>query len=211
MKVGIGIITAGVRGIREDYKKHTTNGEIFIYTDKERRGPGHARNQVLKYFEGFDHIFLFDDDCYPTLQGWENYFIDFAVKHSIDYMCLPEVFKTGLVSTEGELTRWDGGLGAFTYLSNKGLKTIGGYNKNYKRYGLEDVAYRFRAQRAGLTGALDSFAFPLRGLAYIHSMDVFAENPTPNMSNTDKRLSVSINQPIYNQEMASDQLYYDYT
>jgi hypothetical protein len=41
MKIGIGVITMGVRTINRKLFENSEHG-VFIYTDKERLGPSHA-------------------------------------------------------------------------------------------------------------------------------------------------------------------------
>ena len=154
MKVGIGIITMGVREINPKmYEK--SSYEIFVYTDEDRRGPGYARNQCLKHFDGYDHVFLFDDDAYPTRLGWEDYFIEHAQSQGIHYMVLPEIFGGQLLGFgSGEITLWNSALGCFVYQDAFAIQVIGGYNTAYNRYGFEDAARNRRAIKANLTGDL---------------------------------------------------------
>lgn len=210
MKIGVGVITMGLREINPMLFAKTTH-EVFVYTDTERLGPGHARNQVLKHFDGYDHVFIFDDDCYPTRLGWEDYFIQQAQAHDVHYMALPDIFGGELLEqTNGEMTFWFSALGCFLYQDKLAMQEIGGYNLEYNRYGYEDAARSHRAIKAGLTGSDKGWGFPLRGLSYIHSEDVFGENPTPNIVTAEKLAYIASNQPIYQKEIEGKQLFYPY-
>lgn len=209
MKVGIGIITMGVREINPKmYEK--SSYEIFVYTDEDRRGPGYARNQCLKHFDGYDHVFLFDDDAYPVRQGWEDFFIQEAQRAGIHYMALPDVFGGDLLETDGEIAYWLSALGCFLYQDKEAMETIGGYNLEYNRYGYEDAARSHRAIKAGLTGHEKAWGFPMRGMSYIHSEDVFGENPAPNIVTSEKLAYIASNQPIYQKEIEGKELFYPY-
>lgn len=214
MKIGVGMITMGFRKIPEKFFDNTSE-EIFIYTDKERKGPGFARNKVLEHFDGYDHVFIMDDDTYPVRKGWEQYFITQAQENCVHFMALPEIFSGEFIEGENntadsEMLFFNSALGCFNYQSKWAMEAIGGYNTEYVRYGYEDAARNRRAQRAGLTGRYDSWGFPLRGLCYIHAEDVFWENPIPNISQEDKLKYIEINTPIYHKEISSPQLFYPY-
>lgn len=211
MKIGVGVITMGVRPIK-NYNL-SENSELYVYTDVDKKGPSHARNQCLKYFseKDVDYIFLFDDDCYPTMSGWEEYFINEAKESGVHYMAIPEYFKTEIYSyPESKVQYWAGNLGCFVFQDKECLDKIGGYNTEYDRYGYEDAARSSRAHKAGMTGKFSGFPFPIRGIAYIHSEDVFGENPTPNILHEDKMEYIRKNAPIYQKEINSEQIFYEY-
>ena len=209
MKIGVGVITMGLREINPQFFEKTSH-ETFIYTDTERLGPGHARNQVLKHFDGYDHVFIFDDDCYPTRLGWEDYFIQEAQRHGVHYMALPDIFGGEYLTSVDEMTFWFSALGCFLYQDKLAMQEIGGYNTEYNRYGYEDAARSHRAIKAGLTGSDRGWGFPIRGLSYIHSEDVFGENPAPNIQTAEKLAYIASNQPIYQKEITGDNLFYPY-
>lgn len=209
MKIGIGVITMGVRELPLELYENSSY-EVYVYTDQERLGPGYARNQCLKYFDGYDHIFLFDDDTYPTRKGWEDYFIQEAQAANIHYIALPDIFGGEFLYAESDITFWWSALGCFLYQDKLAIEKIGGYNLAYNRYGYEDAARSHRAIKAGLTGSSAGWGFPVRGLAYIHSEDVFGENPTPNIDTSEKMKYITQNQPIYQREIEGDQLFYPY-
>ena len=209
MKVGVGVITMGLREINPKFFEKTTH-ETFVYTDTERKGPGHARNQVLAHFDGYDHVFIFDDDCYPTRLGWEDYFIQEAQANDIHYMALPDIFGGEFLYAESDITFWFSALGCFLYQDKIAMETIGGYNLEYNRYGYEDAARSHRAIKAGLTGSDAGWGFPIRGVSYIHSEDVFGENPAPNIVTAEKLAYIALNQPIYQKEIQGVNLFYPY-
>lgn len=211
MKIGIGVITVGLRPIG-NYRLGT-DSELYIFHDKDRKGPAYARNQCLRYFydKGFDYIFLFDDDCRPVMDNWEKYFIDQANEAGVNYMAVPEYFKTGFKGMlTDEMALWDGTCGCFTYQTRYCLDTIGGYNNDYFGYGLEDAGRSKRALRAGMTEHPDHFSFPIRGLAYIYSEDIFGVTAIQNLTMEEKLSYVHKNQGTYNKEINGEKLFYDF-
>lgn len=210
MKIGVGVITVGLRPLK-DYKL-SADSELFVFHDKEMKGPAYARNQCLRhlYDQGCDYIFLFDDDTYPTMDNWEEYFIDQASEFGVNYMAIPEYFKTGFKGSFGEMVLWDGACGCFIYQTRFCLEIIGGYNNEYVKYGLEDAARSKRALKAGMTGDPDYFYFPLRGIAYIYSEDIYGVTAIQNLTMEEKLSYVRKNQRTYEKEINGTKLFYDF-
>lgn len=199
-RYGVGVITVGLRPIH-DYLL-PDDCAFVVVEDTERRGVAWARNQVLRQLDHCEHIFLFDDDCWPVMHGWAEYWADQCAGADITYSALPEAFKTGHAFTiaQGDMIPWLGGIGAAIYQHRSALEVIGGYNEALRGYGLEDAGRADRAYRAGLTGPTRNAA-PLRLLAYIHSADVFGENPTPSYSVEEKEAHIALNRPAYLEEL----------
>ncbi|WP_213881217.1 hypothetical protein [Pseudomonas sp. dw_358] len=210
MKVGVGVITMGLRPIR-DYKL-APGSHLYVYTDTERKGPARARNQVLKYLceEGCDVFFVFDDDCYPTVPGWEAYFLDQHQKTGIHLFGLPDVFHAGMTGAEGEVIYWNGMLVQFAMYTRKLLEEVGFYNTRYDRYGHEDSGYTFRALRSGLAGNKTGFPSPIRTLGYIHSEDVYGQTQVHNLTGEEKGAYIEANRAILYAELNGDQIYYPF-
>lgn len=205
-RYGVGVITVGLRPIH-DYLL-PDDCTFVIVEDTERNGVAWARNQCLRQLDHCEHIFLFDDDCWPVMGGWADYWAEQCVRAAIRYSALPEAFKTGhaFTITQGDMIPWLGGIGAAIYQHRSALDVIGGYNEALRGYGLEDAGRADRAQRAGLTGPTRNAA-PLRLLAYIHSADVFGENPTPSYSVEEKEAHIAINRPAYLEELKGPVFY----
>lgn len=211
MKIGVGVITMGVRALKSYRTQPDTYFHVHVDTDK--KGVSHARNTCLKhlYDEGCDYMFVFDDDCYPVMDGWEKYFVKQAQKHDMQFFILPEAFKDPLLNIRGEVGFWGGGLCQFALYSRRCIEEVGYYNTAYDRYGYEDAGYMHRVWNSGINGPLtDGHPSPIRVLAYIHSEDVYGENPQSNISQEDKQKYIEQNYPIYQAEIKSGKIYYSY-
>lgn len=213
MKVGIGVITCGVRPLHSLLEP--AGAITATFTDLGRRGPAYSRNEVLHqlYVEGCDHFFLFDDDCYPVMPGWAEYFIEQHKASGFDFLGLPEAFKSPFLGSWGEVGFWGlfGALGCFSSQTRRMVDRIGYYNEAYRTYGYEDSGRNLRAIRAmGLEDGQGRYPSPIRASAYIHSQDVFGERPTPNMTMAEKQVCVDANHPLWMRERDSAQLYYPY-
>lgn len=208
-KVGVGVITTGIRTLK-DYKLEE-GVDFFVYTDTDKNGPAYARNRVLEHFDGYDYVFLFDDDCYPTRSGYIEYFINFSEDYGVNFMALPEPFGNPYESFVDEMLLWKNSLGCFTFQTKLALETVGGYNEAYVKYGYED-SYRnhLMTNKTNMSGFSEYNVFPLKGLMYIHSEDVFHENPAPNVSQEDKDFWVAINFHVYNHDLSTGQIFWPY-
>lgn len=202
-RFGVGVITVGRRPIR-DYLL-PDDCTFVVVEDTERRGVAWARNQVLQQLDHCEHVFLFDDDCWPVMRGWAEYWAGECYAVGVTYSALPEAFKTvaggRILPYQGDVLCWDGGIGAAIYQHRSALDVIGGYNEALKGYGFEDAGRADRAHRAGLTGPTRNAA-PLRLLAYIHSADVMGENPTPSYTVEEKEAHIAANRGAYQAELA---------
>lgn len=211
MKIGLGMVTCGVREIPPQLYAHTSPDTlIHIHVDTDRRGPAHARNACLRALcdARCDYIFLFDDDCYPVMAGWERYFVDVHLSRpTLHFFGLPEIFKSQLAGTEGEIAFWRTIVGCFSFQTRHFLRVVGGYDAGYTGYGYEDVGRNQRALRSGLLGDTGTYPSPLRASAYIHSQDVFGEHPTPNLSDAEKAEGIALNHVALLAENASPSIF----
>jgi len=216
-KIGVGIITMGVRKIHPNIKeKSRQDNLVHVEVDTQRVGPAITRNRCLKYLmdQGCDHLFMFDDDCYPMMLGWEEYFINTAKEHNVHFLGLPNPFGSFLLSLKGELAHWHTVLGCFSYQDRKIMEAVGYYNTAYTRYGSEDVARNWRVMRSGLCGSVDGrqgHAAPFRAAAYIMSEDAYHMNPPANLTVEEKQHFIKLNEPVYEAEIRSGRLYYPYS
>lgn len=210
MKIGYGVITCGKRPVPNKLLEMTNH--LHVETDYERTGVSRTRNRALKtLFEERDNdvVFLFDDDCYPTRQGWDEHYINFCQTYGVGFSGIYNPFDV-IPRQKNQMILVPGLLGCFVMITRETFEKIGYYNTKYDRYGFEDAAYANRALRAKATGDANGFLVPPVGFAYIHSMDVFHENPTPNMSYEEKQDCIERNRPIFAEEVNSPELYYGY-
>ena len=199
-KIGIGIITCGIRELSPNIIKYNP----VIFEDKERKGAAYCRNILMKQFyeEGKDYIFIFDDDCYPVIDGWIDRLINWMKVSNVHYLAGLDTKNVVITKAIGSTCiSSDCYIGAYFFMDRKCIETIGYYNTEYIRYGYEDITYSRRALAAGLLGTSEGYPFPVWINMYIHSMDMFGENPTPNMSQEEKEKYIKMNNPIFHKEM----------
>lgn len=192
--IGVGRITCGNRELHSLRKPE--GAFVIEFLDGSRKGAAHGRNQCLAAMmaEGCDYMFLFDDDCYPIMDGWAEYFIHWSAMMSIDYFGLPEAFKSKPMAINREVIYWSNIIGCFNFQTRAFMEKVGYYGSEFTGYGYEDSARNNRAMRSGLVGNNGGY-FPslLRAPSYIFSEDVYARNPTPNLTFDEKQEGIARN------------------
>jgi GT2 family glycosyltransferase len=48
---------------------------VHIHRFDKQQGIAKGKNKCIEYLEDCDHLFLFDDDCWPIKKGWEDIYI----------------------------------------------------------------------------------------------------------------------------------------
>lgn len=207
-KIGVGVITTGMRTISPLIERWTTY-DLYISKDTERKGPAHARNDVLKHFQGYDFVFILDDDVIPRTSGWEDFFIKQAIKYNVDWMGFPVPFSDSLIESEGTMGYWHELYGPMQFFTKKAMETLGGYNQNLHKYGWEDLGLMRRAKRAGLCGNREKYyAFPVQGLAYLHPLDYYPDYSEKHYTGEEKSKFIAENADAFWKEFNGEQVYY---
>ena len=175
-KIGIGITTYKrpecLEICLEQIQAHTEDFEIFVYDDtKNKFGVAYGKNMCLKALSNCEHIFLFDDDCFPIHNNWTDWVINKAKETGQKHLLyLKDVGSIRCVKKEENgLCVFNNCGGAFMYLHHDCLEKVGGMNKDYQRYGLEHAGYSIRINKAGLT---QNAFVSVEGMGeYIYSLD----------------------------------------
>jgi hypothetical protein len=135
---------------------------IEVIRNETRLGIAKSKNKCLAALKDCDYIFLFDDDAFPTFHEWAQRYIDAHIKTGIHhFLHLKEV---GLVKKRGVyeindflVDQYTNCGGVMLFLTQKVLKTVGGYNAEHGIYGFEHAGYTHRIHRAELTRSLPPY------------------------------------------------------
>ena len=162
MKIGIGITTYGnrVTPAQEIIKKYSKGAKIVTVNQK---GIAKAKNMCLALLDDCEHIFLFDDDCYPKVDYWFVPYIWSGINH------LSYTFDRKILHQENGITEYELPSGCMLYINRKCLDIVGGFDTDFEHYSYEHVNYSQRIFNAGLTPA--RFMDVTLSKNYIHSMD----------------------------------------
>jgi len=170
--LGIGLTTHNrnetAKHTLEQIRKHApTDAKIVVVDDASKIpfegsdfrfnvnvGIAQAKNKCFELLEDCDYIFLFDDDCYPVVDGWELPYIESEANHlSFTFDRLANGRQNGnkIVMDMGYLTVFNNPCGCMLFFTKKCLEVVGGFNPLYKVYGYEHVDLSVRIHNAGLT------------------------------------------------------------
>jgi hypothetical protein len=112
------------------------------------RGVAASKNACIAALvdAGCDHLFLVDDDCWPTHPSWWKPYVEDELPHLM--MCWG---SHRLVKTSGKHTYWRWPRGVMLYAERRVVDTVGGMRLEFGRWGGEHVEWSKRIRAAGLT------------------------------------------------------------
>lgn len=134
-----------------------------------------AKNKCLELLEGCEHIFLFDDDTYPTKSGWEQLYIKSDIKH------LNYTFKYPFKLIDGAL-HFQNPNGCMIYIHRDVLDKVGGFDTGFIKYGYWHGAFSNRVFNAGLIP--HPFMDVMKSSQHLYCKD---QNPTQHRTATKNR------------------------
>lgn len=168
MLIGIGINTQNRRDdfllCLENIKKYMPDNAILRIVDDasdvpcpeadfrfdEVQGIAKAKNKTLELLDGCEHIFLFDDDTWPTEMGWEKPYINSPENHLM-YLFKHQFGNSYVDYEDDRHVSWITPCGCLLYYKRKALDTVGGFDPIYGRWGSEHGDLSSRIHCAGLT------------------------------------------------------------
>ena len=147
MKIGVGCTTYNRPAMLDKFYyqiERLASYEIELYiaedTDEDRKGIAYRKNECLRALQHCDHIFLYDDDCYPIKKGWEDFFIKSGYQH---LLFLNEYNHNFLINlADIEVYRDCGGV--FMYMTKEVVERVGAFDEGYLLYGFEHADYSCR-------------------------------------------------------------------
>ena len=149
VSIGIGITTYNrpecLEECLKNIYKHTFTNNVKIYvatdTDEDRRGVAFRKNECLRSLKNCDHIFLFDDDCYPIKDGWIEFFIRKSQGEHV--LFLNDKLHNHIVTMSNIRCYNDCG-GVFMYITKEHLNKVGAFNEKFEGYGFEHCDWSIR-------------------------------------------------------------------
>lgn len=210
MKIGIGITTTPERKEVFDYtysaicKFGIDNMLIYYYNDIDRIGVSKSKNNCLEVLcnNNCTHFFLFDDDCYPTVNNWWEHYINsnlnhacwnydkrlIAVNKSIDLLRNPPIH----IPAYNEYEKPNG---CMLYVKRNVLDIVGGFDTAFLGYGYEHPNWSDRIYNNGLT--------PARYIDVPNSEELFRLIECESSFTMQDRLQIPINYELYQQKYYS--------
>jgi len=220
MKIGIGTTlpkkeyAGNLRGLKT---KSTKDNKIVFSYNSDQTTIAKDKNKLIKelYDDGCDYIFIFDDDCFPIKEGWEQFFIDASIHTGCQHFIVGNDEHLNMIGEDNGLTYFQKGTGCMLFLTRKVVDEVGYMNNKYGKYGYEHAAYSYRIHRAGLT---PSWYTSVDGWEeYIYSWDLqkqYADKhkfvKVQQFTDEEKNKYITENEYHYRKERRSIKNYYDY-
>ncbi|QFG11142.1 glycosyltransferase [Mycobacterium phage Xula] len=188
--IGVGVTTRNRRDVADrtiaNIRRHTPNANIVIVDDAsdqpfpgatyrfaKRAGIARAKNKCLELLSNCEHIFLFDDDCYPIVDEWWKPYVESPEPHLMyQFLDLADGRKLNDVTKvydDGRHFALSGARGCMIYAHRSVIERVGGLDPEFGGWGWEHPSWSDRIYNAGLT----SFRYGdvCGSNKLIHSMD----------------------------------------
>lgn len=172
--IGVAISTHNRRDIYNTTHNHWmahTDGPVTVIDDASdipcphatirhntRQGIAKTKNAGITTLMalGVEHLFLTDDDCYPTHSGWADLYINCGEPHAMYLFKDPlpngqRLPTPNTIHDDGTIYAYNKPRGCLLYLHRSVVERIGGMRTDFGRWGHEHVEYSLRAYHAGLT------------------------------------------------------------
>lgn len=125
------------------------------YRFEKNVGIAKAKNKCFELLDDCEHIFLFDDDCYPITEGWYLPYIESEEPHICyiftDFINDKTVGDSVKLYHDSKIVAYSHPRGCMLYFDHKCLEAVGGMDENYRKWGYEHVDLSNRIFNAGLT------------------------------------------------------------
>lgn len=145
----------------------------YLYS-KGQIGVARGKSECLKRLKDCDHIFLFDDDCFPIAEGWAEWIISEGKRTGQNHFIYNlhgamNVMK--VARTVQGLNCFQTGTGVMMYFTKAVIDKLGGYNRDYGLWGHEHNGYSMRVFNARLN-TICPFMTPQGMEKYLFSLDM---------------------------------------
>lgn len=191
-----------------DDASSTTNPVPVDFRFDKNVGISVAKNKSLEllYNKGCKHIFLFDDDTWPTSDRWWEPYCNSREPH---LMYIFQRFKNGssadsckVMHSDENIVAYSKPRGCMLYYDRVCLDTVGGMFSGFEKWGWEHVDLSDRIFNAGLT------SFPYMDVAgdrFIHSDDEVNSNINTTVSFTSRAELIAANSKLYESRFGSSE------
>lgn len=215
MQIGIGCITYNRPKHLElwlnQYSLYKSDEMSLLVVDdtKERKGVAHRTNEILNHFKDCDHIFIFNDDCFPIKKGWEKVYIETGLNHLLYFRETVDIEK---MKTESGVDYFTNCGGCLMYITKEVIEKVGYLNKDYGLYGYEHAGYSMRIHKAGLIP--HPYMVPSNAGEYIYSLDYdnyldFEIDHKPSLTVKEAEESIKKNRQIFFEDIKTIYQPYD--
>lgn len=193
-----------------DFTEYTWQNEesyYKFYVAKDIPNIAKAKNECLYNLRDCDHIFLFDDDCFPVKDGWVEDYVNSEHHHLLHLSDRNIKFKE---FKDYSCYRECGG--CFMYIRKDVFEKVGYFNSEYRQYGFEHAGYTNRVFNAGLTYEkyMSLNDYILCSLDYQGEGDWGVKHKPSITDYKAMQESIDYNRKVFEREINGDKIYYEY-
>lgn len=176
--------------------KATESDIVFVrsYRFEENVGIATVKNKCLELLEDCDHIFVADDDFFPTSPDWWKPYVDSGLNHA----CY--TFGRKVMQSNHRFTEYEKPCGCLMYFRKICLETVGGWDTDFKGYGYDHCNISDRIFNAGLTPA--RYIDVPNSRFYFKSLDENHEVAS-SVPNSVRLATIPLNRALYEQNYNS--------
>lgn len=172
--IGIGITTRNRNDVLattlERVEAHTPGAHIVVVDDASAKpvdcatyrfetnaGIARAKNKCLELLDdaGCEHLFLFDDDAYPLVDGWWRPYVESPEPHLMrifpDLAGPRKLRDIAVLYDDGRHVAYSGPRGVMLYVHRSVLDVAGGMDPGFGTWGYEHGDWSNRIHNFGLT------------------------------------------------------------
>lgn len=221
MMLGIGITTHNREHIFNEtfkqIKRFTPNAKIVVVDDasetpcpdatfrfKTNVGIAVAKNKCLELLDDCDHVFLFDDDCWPTQHDWWKPYVESPEPHLMyifkDFATGRKLNDTKILYADDTIIGYSHPRGCMLYFDRKVLDVVGGYDTQFGRWGFEHGDLSNRIFNNHMTTF--RFADIPNSNRLIHSSDEHETAPGT-VTGKERQLLLNHNRAVYDKQITS--------
>lgn len=174
-RIGVGITTRNRNKLLAEalthHRAHPAPGGLLVVIDDAsdkpvdgadfrfdtQAGVASAKNKCLELLmaAGADHLFLFDDDCWPVADDWWQPYVDSPEPHLMyvfqDLKKGPKLNDIHQLHADQQHTAWSGPRGCLLYVTRDTVHAVGGMDPVFNPWGYEHGDWSNRIHHAGLT------------------------------------------------------------
>lgn len=114
-----------------------------------------AKNKCFELLDDCEHIFLFDDDCYPKVAEWWKPYVESPEPHLMyifkDFSGTQKLNDTTTLYQDGNIRAFSHCRGVMCYFHRSCLEKVGGMDPIFGKWGWEHPDLSNRIFNAGLT------------------------------------------------------------
>lgn len=134
---------------------YAKNNEVRFVGFEKNGGIAAAKNKCFELLDNCDHIFLFDDDTYPTSPDWWKPYVESPEPHLMyifqDFPKGPKVHDTIKLYQDEHIVAFSHPRGCMLYYDRECLELVGGMDTVYGKWGYEHGNLSDRIYNNGLT------------------------------------------------------------